>query len=544
MKIFEQEKTDGLSEQLTASASITYASAVAPSADHNKHNIKEIKSLASLNDSDLYYVQSILVSSSWNKNDDIFDKDEVWAARNTPEDKPTNLEHDEATIIGHITSNWPITEDGSLIDQATATENLPEKYHILTGSVIYKGFSNIDLKNRADKLIAEIENGTKYVSMECFFKNFDYGLINKSTGEYKILPRNEATAYLTKYLRSYGGQGEHDDYKIGRVLRNITFSGKGFVDKPANPDSIIFTKNMFEETDVKNLNEKIEDLSIAGVFDNKTNLNVENNIMNLENIQAEVAELKTKIEAMTSSSAEVVSQLKDKVAALETEVQAKEQTIAELTAAQEALAAEKEEAAKKMKEEEEKNEVEDKKESKKEEDKEEETEAAKKKMKAEMDAKDEEMKKTKSDLEAALETIAGYKMKEEKMAKKEKKMKRASALMENGLDADTANATADKFESMDDETFAAMTSLFAGKMPPWLEKIKKRDDEQDKEDEKEKAAKKDKETEEDTVDASVLETAEVESGVNLGVGGEAHSGVEATRAALVEFVSSRLGKKH
>ena len=537
MNIFEQEKIDGLSEKLQASASISYACAVSPSLDHHKHNIKDIKTLASFSDSDLYYVQSILVSSSWNKNDDIFDKGEVWIARNTPEDKPTNLEHDEATIIGHITSNWPITEDGQLIADSTSLDSLPEKYHILTGSVIYKAFSSIELKDRAEKLIAEIENGSKYVSMECFFKSFDYGLINKTSGEYKILPRNEATAYLTKFLRAYGGQGEHDNYKIGRVLREITFSGKGFVNKPANPDSIIFTKNMFEETDVKNLNEKIEDLSIAGVFDNQTNLNVENNIMNLENIQAEVAELKTKIEAMATSSAEVVKEaytlasgLKDKVAALETEIKVKEQTIAELTASQEAVAAKKEEATK---------------------------------MDEEMMAKkDEDMKKTKSDLEAALETIAGYKAKEEEMMKKEKKMKRASALMENGLDADTANATADRFESMDDETFAAMTSLFAGKMPPWLEKIKKGDDEEDKKDDKkEKAVKKDKETEEedammmkrkasqketseDTVDASVLETAEVEAGVNLGVGGEAHSGVEATRAALVEFVSSRLGKKH
>jgi hypothetical protein len=534
MNIFEQEKLDGLSEQLQASASISYACAVSPSIDHNKHNIKDIKTLASLSDSDLYYVQSILVSSSWNKNDDIFDKEEVWAARNTPEDKPTNLEHDEATIIGHITSNWPITEDGLLIAESTPIESLPEKYHILTGSVIYKAFSNIELKDRAEKLIAEIENGSKYVSMECFFKSFDYGLINKVSGEYKILPRNEATAYLTKFLRAYGGQGEHDNYKIGRVLREITFSGKGFVNKPANPDSIIFTKNMFEEPDTKISTENFEDLSIAGVFDNQTNLNVENNIMNLENIQAEVAELKTKIEAMTTSSAEVVkeaytlaSELKNKIAALETEIKAKEQTIADLTASQEALVATKQEATK---------------------------------MEEEMLAKeDEDKKKTKSDLEAALETIAGYKAKEEEMMKKEKKMKRASALMENGLDADAANSTADKFESMDDETFAAMTSLFAGKMPPWLEKIKKEDKEEDEK--KEKAVKKDKETEEeeammmkrkaskketseDTVDASVLETAEVETGVNLGVGGEAHSGVEATRAALVEFVSSRLGKKH
>jgi hypothetical protein len=526
MQIFKQELEDGLSHALSSSASISYASAVSPSKDHNFHNIKDIKSLASLNDSDLYYVQSILVSSSWNKNDDIFDRAEVWKARNTPEDKPTNLEHDEATIIGHITSNWPITEDGELISESMDINDLPEKYHILTGSVIYKGFSNPDLKNRSDKLIAEIEDGSKYVSMECFFKGFDYGLVNNSNGEYKILARNEATAYLTKFLRAYGGQGEHDNYKIGRVLRDITFSGKGFVNKPANPDSIIFTKNMFSETEEKKSTEKFHDLSIAGVFDNQSNLNVENNIMNLENIQAEFAELKTKIEAMTSSSAEVVSQLKDKVAALETEIQTKEQTIAELKSAQEVLAAKKEEAT-----------IRDE----------------------EMLAKeDEEKKKTKSDLEAALETIAGYRAKEEEMMKKEKKMKRASALMENGLDADSANATADRFESMDDETFAAMTSLFAGKMPPWLEKIKKGDEEEDK---KEKAVKKDKETEEedatmikrkaseketseDTVNASVLETAEVEAGVNLGVGGESNSGLESTRAALVEFVSSRLGKKH
>ena len=69
--------------------------------------------------------------------------------------------------------------------------------------------------------------------MECYFKAFDYGLIDKTTGNYKVLARNDDTSYLTRHLRAYGGTGEHDNYKIGRVLRNITFSGKGFVDKPA-----------------------------------------------------------------------------------------------------------------------------------------------------------------------------------------------------------------------------------------------------------------------------------------------------------------------
>ena len=171
MQIFSHEIDDGLTELLSATASISYASMVEPytRSNNSKASINYIKSLAAFDDSDLYYVQSILVSSSWNKNDDIFDSKEVWAAKNTPEDKPTNLEHDEAVIIGHITSNWPITEEGVLIDDNTPPEELPDKYHILTGSVIYKAFTSPELKERSDKLIAEIQNGTKYVSMECFF---------------------------------------------------------------------------------------------------------------------------------------------------------------------------------------------------------------------------------------------------------------------------------------------------------------------------------------------------------------------------------------
>lgn len=159
------------------------------------------------------------------------------------------------------------------------------------------------------------------------------------------------------------------------------------------------------------------------------------------------------------------------------------------------------------------------------------------------------MKKVASELEAALETIALYKTKEEEMVKKEKKMKRVASLIEVGLDNESAYATADQFEGLDDDTFAAIVSL-AGKMPPWLKDKKKK--EEDKEEAATKTADEDYEDEpvakkkasENTVDASVLETAEVASEVNLGVGGESNSGLESTRAALVEFVSSRLGKKH
>lgn len=486
MKIYEAEKIDGLSHVLSAQSSIVYASVAEKCDTENPRMTKKIKenqSLASLNDSDLYYTQSILVTTSWNKNDDIFDPTEVWVAKNTPEDKPTNLEHDEKVIVGHITSNWPIDEEGNIIDENTSINSLPEKYHILTGSVIYRGYTDQELKERATALINEIENGQKYVSMECFFKNFDYGLIDKATGSYHILPRNEDTAFLTKHLRAYGGQGEHQNYKVGRVLRNITFSGKGFVDKPANPESIIFSKDIIAE---ENFKEKTDDSIDKGVFSNQANLK----------------EIIMSIETEISQAEEVVETVAEIV-----EAEVPTETVAEETVEVEVNLHE--EAAKKMKD--------------------------------EMIKKDEEMKKMKAayealqlELNATNEVLAGYKSKEEEMMKKEKKAKRMASLVESGLDSETAEATVEKFESLDDETFAAVTSLVAAKKGSKDEEMKNKFEEEMKE--KKKAS-------EIEADASILETAEVEESVNLSVASEEESEIQNTRAALVDFVCIRLGKK-
>lgn len=166
-------------------------------------------------------------------------------------------------------------------------------------------------------------------------------------------------------------------------------------------------------------------------------------------------------------------------------------------------------------------------------------EAAKK-----MDDKEEEVKKMKAaveniqnELNAANDIIAAYKTKEEEMMKKEKKNKRMASLVSAGVDSETAEATVDKFDSLDDEAFDAMTSLFAGKMPPWLDKTKK----EDKEAEKKKASEDESNVE---ADPSVLETAEVEANVNLAVGSnDVESAIESARAELVEFVCSKIGKK-
>ena len=78
--------------------------------------------------------------------------------------------------------------------------------------------------------------------MECLFAGFDYALVDPD-GNHKVLSRDEQSAFLTKHLRAYGGTGKYEGYTIGRALRNISFSGKGLVAKPANPRSIIINNN-------------------------------------------------------------------------------------------------------------------------------------------------------------------------------------------------------------------------------------------------------------------------------------------------------------
>lgn len=472
MIVYDQEKIDNLEEKILASASLSIASIAEPATQNNQVSINEnFKSTAGYEDKDLYYVQSILVSSSWNKNDDIFTKEEVWAAKNTPEDKPTNLEHDESVIIGHIVSNWPIDEKGNKIEENTPISQLPDKFHIVTGSVIYKAYSSPELKARSANLISEIENGTKYVSMECMFSGFDYGLINEENNEYKVLSRSNDTAFLTKYLRAYGGSGKYEKYKVGRVLRNITFSGKGYVDRPANPDSIIFSKHTINDNFL--LSKSTEKI-ISGVSENSTKL-METIIMNQE--EQVVA---TETTEKTENTAPVV---------------AVDETVANLQKELETVRAELAEAAKKLEE---------------------------------MKKKEEMVEKVKSELDAANEVIAAYKDKELMMAKKEKKMKRVASLVELGVDTETADATVEKFESLSDESFEAMTTLFAGKMPSWLKK-------EDPKKDKPKAS-------EETADVAVLDTAETVEQLDLSAGGENES-LNTTRAALVDFVYARLGKK-
>jgi len=251
--IFKAERDAGLVEKIRASASVAFASALTLSdkvlmGKNYEDKLRKFalgfagsKSKASIEDFDLHYLKTILVSTGWNKNDDVFERFETWAARRTPEDKPVNYEHNCSDIIGHMIGCYVIGENSELVTDESVVDDLPSKFHIVVGAVLYKYWDKPDLQERMDNVLREIAQGGWFVSMEALFKGFDYAVV-ANDGTARIIARNEETAFLTKHLRAYGGTGAYEDMKVGRLLRNIVFSGKGLVRKPANPDSVILTQ--------------------------------------------------------------------------------------------------------------------------------------------------------------------------------------------------------------------------------------------------------------------------------------------------------------
>ena len=515
MKIYSQEKIDGLEETIQTKASIAYVSQVRP---FNPDELQKLKIKASLefagassdrNQEDLYYIDSVLVTTCWNNNDDVFDKNEVWAARKTPEDKPFNLEHDEHEIIGHITGNWVIDNNGEVLDGSG--KNLPDTYHIVTSSVMYKHWTDPNLIVRTYELIESIEAGEKFVSMECLFNDFDYA-IKAEDGAMHTLARSAESAFLTKHLRAYGGTGVYQGYRIGRLLKNIAFCGHGLVEKPANPSSTIFDKyKPFIAPTEGNL--RMFDIPLAVAKDSSQEEIDKMADFNVEFYKNQVDELKASVDSLSVANKELESKLSEAgVKEYEAKIAEMEATLATNLEAIEAQKLELQQASETL------------------------SEATKKAEEAETKAVEAET--AKSEIQSKLDEVEAEKV----------RSYRISTLVEAGLETKEAEAAIEKFAELTDEQFNALALMVA----PKDEEKKKKDDEANlkkgyptKGSSESESNSSDKEQEEDiTEDAAEaaadevnLEEVETSDEVTLSATSEEGYEIQETRAALSELIA-------
>ena len=337
IKVYASEIQEGISERIINNNTVAFDCVVLPS-DKVDTSIPEkiIASLGNPNQPDLYYLKSILASTGWNNNDDYFSRANMLLARNTPVDKQFNYMHNEKDIIGHITGSYIVDDNNVYISDEDLDKF--ENFNIATSAVIYRSWTDKELRERCEKIIAGIESGDWFVSMECIFYNFDY-ILTDSLGEEKVIARNEDTSHMSKFLRAYGGTGVYQDCKIGRVLDKFVFSGKGLVNKPANKKSLITET---QGSGNPNEDEIKKEESLAGEKYKMEELQKEVDALKaqLSIAQASIKDLtefKTKSEALELSEKELKSQAelsKSEIETLKSELSSvkseKEKVLAEL----------------------------------------------------------------------------------------------------------------------------------------------------------------------------------------------------------------------
>lgn len=488
MQIYKQEIQDGVADLVQSKASIAYCmpAAIASKEDSLEDDfVHQIKAeSANPEQVDLYYLKSVLVSTGWNKNDDVFDASTTWAARTTPEDKQFNLMHNENDIIGHITGSYVVDREGNVVNDDTQ----PDDFDIITEAVLYNSWTDPENRQRMSQIIAEIEQGKWFVSMECLFAGFDYALLDGQGGA-KLLARNEGSAFLTKHLRAYGGTGEYEGYKIGRSLRQISFSGKGLVSQPANPRSVILDASrafsLSSNSDILTTFPKGEnDMSDTSLLEKQ-----------LADIQSELASAKEDNEALRVQLSEAsVKEHGETVAKLEEAVATKEEAITALTT----TVAEKEAALTELQE--------------------------------TLEAKDKDFKEKMEELK---------KMKDEKKAESRK-----AALIEVGLEAEEAEESLASYSDFDDATFDL---LIAG-MGKMAKKVQSKDDKKDEEEDKEVKAEEEVveaeavEAEAEVAAEAALEAVETTEATLVDASDETNE-LEATRASVAEWLENNVLSK-
>lgn len=305
MKIYQSEISAGLSDAISL-GSLVYDTPILKSKDD---------AVVVASDGDtwesrlLYKFSAVLASTGWNGNDDVFLPSYMWEARHTPVDKMVNMHHDHNQIVGHMTSTRAALFDGTAI--ADDTEIPPDEFDIIVDAVLYRKTREEDKNEAMEQLISEIENGDWCVSMECRFDDFHYMVVAKD-GTRGIIKRNESTAFLTKHLRAFGGAGLFQEYQIGRILANYSFSGKGLVKRPANKRSVILDVSKVETSEALE-----EGIVQANKLESNMKDELDKAVALAKELEHEVASLKTQLSSVVADNQDIRVELDATKAELE-----------------------------------------------------------------------------------------------------------------------------------------------------------------------------------------------------------------------------------
>ena len=176
------------------------------------------------------------VVNRFNKNGDGIDTNSAVKIKDYFINKPTNIEHQKDTIVGHIVSAGfsKYKEDGSFIEEIEASSDSP--FNIALGAVVYKTVNPAF----ADALLESSDPESEFyhtisASWEIGFNEYAVALGEGGLDSVEIIDDPERVEELSPFLKSFGGEGCLDDgTKINRLITGEIYPlGIGFTNNPA-----------------------------------------------------------------------------------------------------------------------------------------------------------------------------------------------------------------------------------------------------------------------------------------------------------------------
>ncbi len=190
---------------------------------------------------DLLHIEAVLVSEGINDNDDAFTREELKRAISSPLLKPMNWQHKDNQILGAMYAVEARDLEGNVLDVDDIDD---QPIELVIQGVVWHQLSHI--KTIAEEIVQRVERGDLFVSMECWFDDYEYGLYTQAGELFDRIARKPETAFLDGHLRANGGTGRYNNMRIGRALAGVAFGGIAFVDRPANKRSLILNHFAFD----------------------------------------------------------------------------------------------------------------------------------------------------------------------------------------------------------------------------------------------------------------------------------------------------------
>jgi hypothetical protein len=190
---------------------------------------------------DLLFFKAVYLTSGSNLNHVYFDKAELTKSIDTVANKAMDIEHEEQGIVGHIYAASFFGAENNEPIEADKLLDYEGKVDVVIAGVVYK--------DRFPKLASEIVKGEWYISMETYYASFGIK-VNDVLLDYDTAVSLGMTDLIGQEV-TLKKSGEVVAVGIAKkAIKDLHFSGGGFVKEPANPTSVILDTSSNKTIDI------------------------------------------------------------------------------------------------------------------------------------------------------------------------------------------------------------------------------------------------------------------------------------------------------